>query len=150
MQRGVDEDPWRLVLPDRRSAFDGTGSVMVSQPHVAVVDDDESVRESLPDLLRELGYEAKPFASAEDFLASGCIGDTRCLIVDVAMPGMSGLELYRELILQGHAIPVIFITALTGKSLPRALLQEGAVACLIKPFSEQDLRGALAAALPGT
>jgi len=150
MQQRVDEDPWRCVLPDRRSAFDGTGSVMVSQPHVAVVDDDESVRESLPDLLRELGYEAKPFASAQDFLASGCIGDTRCLIVDVAMPGMSGLELYRELVLQGHAMPVIFITALTGKSLPRALLQEGAVACLIKPFSEQDLRGALAAALPGT
>lgn len=150
MQRGVDEDPWRLVLPDRRSAFDGTGSVMVSQPHVAVVDDDESVRESLPDLLRELGYEAKPFASAEDFLASGCIGDTRCLILDVAMPGMSGLELYRELVLQGHVIPVIFITALAGKSLPRTLLPEGAVACLIKPFSEQDLRGALAAALPGT
>ena len=150
MQQRVDEDPWRRVLPDRRSAFDGTGSVMVSQPHVAVVDDDESVRESLPDLLRELGYEAKPFASAQDFLASGCIGDTRCLIVDVAMPGMSGLELYRELVLQGHAMPVIFITALTGKSLPRALLQEGAVACLIKPFSEQDLRGALAAALPDT
>jgi len=121
---------------------------MLSRPHVAVVDDDESVRESLPDLLRELGYEAKPFASAEAFLASGCIGDTRCLILDVAMPGMSGPELHRELLLRGHTIPVIFITALMGKSLP-ALLQKGAVACLTKPFSAQDLRGALASALPG-
>jgi FixJ family two-component response regulator len=123
---------------------------MVSRRYVAVVDDDESVRESLPDLLRELGYEAKPFASAEDFLASACIRDTRCLILDVAMPGMSGPELHRELLLQGHAIPVIFITALTGRSLPPDLLKKGAVACLIKPFSEQDLHGALAAALPAT
>jgi FixJ family two-component response regulator len=108
------------------------------------------VRESLPDLLRELGYEAQPFASAEAFLASGCIGNTRCLILDVAMPGMSGPELHRVLLLQGHTIPVIFITALTGKSSPPALLQEGAVACLTKPFSPQELRGALAVALPGT
>jgi FixJ family two-component response regulator len=123
---------------------------MVSRLHVAVVDDDESVRESLPDLLRELGYEAKPFASAEAFLASGCVPHTRCLILDVAMPGMTGPELHRELLLQGHVIPVIFITALTGKSLPPALLGRGAVACLTKPFSEQDLQEALAAALPGT
>jgi len=122
---------------------------MRSRPHVAVVDDDESVRESLPDLLRELGYEAKPFASAEAFLASGCIGDTRCLILDVAMPGMSGPELHQALLLEGRTIPVIFITALTAKSIP-ALLQKGAVACLTKPFSAQDLRGALATALPGT
>lgn len=123
---------------------------MVSRPHVAVVDDDESVRESLPDLLRELGYEAKAFASAEAFLASGYARHTRCLIVDVAMPDMTGPELHRELLSQGHAIPVIFITALAGKSLPPALLGKGAVACLAKPFSEQDLQAALAAALPGT
>jgi FixJ family two-component response regulator len=124
--------------------------VVNSRPNVAVVDDDDSVRESLPDLLRELGYEATPFASAEDFLASGCIGDMRCLILDVAMPGISGPELHQELLLQGHTIPVIFITALAAKSLPAALLQKGAVACLSKPFSAQDLRGALAAALPGS
>ena len=122
----------------------------VPRPLVAVVDDDESVRESLPDLLRELGYSAKAFASAEEFLASNGILDTRCLILDISMPGMSGPELHRELVLQGHTIPVIFITALTGKSLPRSLLQQGTVACLIKPFSEQDLRGALTAALPET
>jgi FixJ family two-component response regulator len=123
---------------------------MVSPPLVAVVDDDESVRESLPDLLRELGYVARAFASAEEFLASDCIPDTRCLILDVAMPGMSGPELHRELLLQGRTIPVIFITALAGQSRPPGLLQQGAVACLMKPFSERDLRVALAAALPGT
>jgi len=123
---------------------------MVSRPRVAVVDDDESVRESLPDLLRELGYEPRAFASAEEFLASDNIADTRCLILDIAMPGMSGPELQRELVLRGHTIPIIFITAFAGRSVPPALLERGAVACLIKPFSEQDLRGALAAALPET
>jgi FixJ family two-component response regulator len=115
-----------------------------------VVDDDESVRESLPDLLRELGYEARTFESAEEFLASDCIPDAQCLILDVVMSGMSGPELYRELLLRGHTMPVIFITASADKSLPPRLLQQGAVACLIKPFSEGDLHGALAAAFPGT
>jgi len=118
------------------------------RPLVAVVDDDESVRESLPDLLRVLGYGATAFASAEEFLASERIPDTRCLILDIAMPGMSGPELHRELVRRGHTMPVIFITALAGKSLPSDLLQHGALACLTKPFSEQDLHGALLAALP--
>lgn len=120
------------------------------QPLVAVVDDDESVRESLPDLLMVLGYAAKAFASAEEFLASDCIGETRCLILDIAMPGLSGPALYKELVRQGFAIPVIFITALASKSLPSDLLQQGVVACLSKPFSEQELGTALAAALPRT
>jgi FixJ family two-component response regulator len=120
------------------------------RPLVAVVDDDESVRESLPDLLGELGYESRAFASAQEFLASNCISDTRCLILDIVMPGMSGPQLLRELILQGQAIPVIFITALSDRSYSHAgLLQQGAVACLTKPFSEQDLRTALGAASPG-
>jgi len=123
---------------------------MVARPLIAVVDDDESVRESLPDLLRELGYAVRAFASADEFLACDYIPDTRCLIVDVAMPGMSGPELHRELVLQGHTMPVIFITALAGKSLPPSLLQQGVIACLVKPFSEQDLHGALTAALQGT
>jgi len=123
---------------------------MNSRPQVAVVDDDESVRESLPDLLRELGYEATPFDSAEALLASGAIHDTRCLILDVAMPGMSGPELHRELLLRGHTIPVVFISALAERSLPDDFLQKGAVAFLTKPFSEQELRAALIAALPGT
>jgi len=124
--------------------------VMVARPLIAVVDDDESVRESLPDLLRELGYAVRAFASAEEFLASDCIPDARSLILDVSMPGMSGPELHRELVLRGHTMPVIFITALADKSLPPGLLRQGAAACLIKPFSEQDLHGALTAALAGT
>jgi FixJ family two-component response regulator len=124
--------------------------VMAARPLIAVVDDDESVRESLPDLLRELGYAVRAFASAEEFLACDCIPEARCLILDVAMPGLSGPELYRKLVSQGHTMPVIFITALADKSLPPRLIQQGAIACLIKPFSERDLHGALAAALPET
>jgi len=115
---------------------------------IAVVDDDESVRESLPDLLGVLGFAARGFASAEEYLASDCIADTGCLILDIAMPGMSGPELQRELIRRGHAIPTIFITAQSRQSIPSDLLQQGAVECLFKPFSEQSLRAALDAALP--
>jgi FixJ family two-component response regulator len=116
---------------------------------VAVVDDDESVRESLPDLLGEFGLAARAFASAEEFLASDCVADAQCLILDIAMPGMSGPELQRELIRRGHAIPTIFITAQSRQSIPPGLLrQQGAVECLFKPFSEQALRAALDAALP--
>jgi FixJ family two-component response regulator len=117
---------------------------------VSVVDDDESVRESLPDMLREFGYVPRAFASAEEFLASDCIPDTQCLVLDIAMPGMSGPELHRELLRRGHTIQVIFITALVDEGLARSVLKQGAVACLSKPFSEQELRDALAAAVPGT
>jgi FixJ family two-component response regulator len=117
---------------------------------VAVVDDDESVRESLPDLLRELGFAAAAFASAEEFLAFNDIPDTACLILDIAMPGMSGPELERVLIGRGHAIPTIFITAQSAQSIPAGLLQQGAVDCLFKPFSEEELRMALEVALPRT
>src|SRR5262249_1889138 len=95
---------------------------------VAVVDEDESVRESLPDLLGELGYAGRPYSSAEEFLASGCLADPRCLILDVAMTGMSGPELHRELLRRGHKMAVIFITAVADENLPAALLQQGAVA----------------------
>jgi FixJ family two-component response regulator len=118
-----------------------------SRPLVTVVDDDESVRESLPDLLQELGYSTRAYASAEEFLASGGLSGTQCLILDIAMPGMSGPELQRELVLRGHSIPTIFITALADRSLPPGLLQQQAVECLFKPFSEQELREALAAVL---
>ena len=124
--------------------------MMVRHPLVALVDDDESVRESLPELLRELGFAAKAFSSAEEFLASQCIHETRCLILDVAMPGMSGPDLHSVLLQQGYSTPVVFITALASGSRPPELLQKGVVACLTKPFSEQELRGALAIALPDT
>ena len=115
---------------------------------VSVVDDDESVRESLPDLLREFGFAVEAFASAEAFLASGQVGTTRCLILDIAMPGMSGPDLQLELIRRGHPIPIIFITAHGDAAERPRLIRQGAVDCLFKPFSEAALLRALSAALP--
>ena len=116
---------------------------------VSVVDDDESVRESLPDLLRECGFAVEAFASAEAFLVSECLGQTQCLLLDIAMPGMSGLELQRELTRRRHAIPIVFITAHGDETDRPRLLAQGAVACLFKPFSEAALLEALQAALRG-
>ncbi len=120
---------------------------MVISTLVSVVDDDESVRESLPDLLRELGFAAQAFPSAEAFLASDCVGQTRCLILDVAMPGMSGPDLQRELTRRRQKIPIVFITAHGGETVRPRLLEEGAVECLFKPFSDTALLAALNAAL---
>jgi len=110
---------------------------------VTVVDDDESVRESLPDLLREFGVEARTFDSAEAFLAHGDFGGAQILILDVAMPGMSGPDLHQELQRRGIRIPVIFITAHADTTTRIDLLKSGAVDCLLKPFSDQSLRAAL-------
>ena len=118
-----------------------------TRPLVSVVDDDESVRESLPDLLKELGFTAEAFSSAEAFLESDPIGRTQCLILDVSMPGMTGPELQRELLRRGSQIPVIFITAHADDTVRPALLEQGAVECLFKPFSETALLEALQAAL---
>jgi FixJ family two-component response regulator len=114
---------------------------------VSVVDDDESVRESLPDLLRELGFSAEAFSSAEAFLASDFVSETSCLLLDVAMPGMSGPELQQELIRRRQDIPIVFITANGDKTVGPRLLAQGAVECLFKPFSEAALLDALNAAL---
>ena len=121
--------------------------VMTRQALVSVVDDDESVRESLPDLLGTFGFATRTFASAQEFLESDCIRDTECLILDVAMPGMSGPELQRELIHRGYSIPTIFITARTDEYARSELLSQGAVDCLFKPFSDQALSAALDDAL---
>jgi FixJ family two-component response regulator len=110
---------------------------------ISVVDDDVSSRESLPDLLQTLGFSAEAFASAEDFLESEALAQTRCLILDVAMPGMSGPQLQTELKRRGVDIPIIFITAIADRELRAELLAQGAVECLFKPFSEHDLRAAL-------
>jgi len=117
------------------------------KPLIAVVDDDQSVRESLPDLLRELGYGVRAFESAEAFLASGVIEEARCLILDIAMPGISGPELHRRLKAAGQAIRIIFITASTDDAIRQQVLADGAVECLLKPFSEGQLIAALNAAL---
>jgi FixJ family two-component response regulator len=114
---------------------------------VAVVDDDESVRESLPDLLRQLGFAALAFSSAEAFLASDAVGETRCLILDIAMPGMSGPDLQQELMRRRQPLPIVFITAQRDESVRQRLVALGAVACLFKPFSEAALLGAINSAL---
>jgi FixJ family two-component response regulator len=114
---------------------------------VSVVDDDESVRESLPDLLRQFGFAAQAFSSAEAFLASDVISETSCLLLDIAMPGMSGPELQQELIRRRQEIPIVFITAECDPSVRPRLVAEGAVECLFKPFSETALLDALTAAL---
>ena len=120
---------------------------MAKRSLVSVVDDDESVRESLPDLLRQLGFAAQAFSSAEAFLASDVVSETSCLILDVAMPGMSGPDLQEELIRRQQGIPIVFITANGDKMVRPRLLAQGAVECLFKPFSEAALLDALDAAL---
>lgn len=114
---------------------------------VTVVDDDESVRESLPDLLKEFGFATQAFSSVEEFLASDYVGQTRCLILDVAMSGMSGIDLQRELKLRQQKIPIVFITAHRDENLRPRVLEQGAVECLYKPFSDMALLEALNAAL---
>src|SRR5215468_4413315 len=114
---------------------------------VSVVDDDESVRESLPDLLNEFGFAARAFSSAESFLSSDCVDKTRCLILDVMMPGMTGLDLQRELTRRGQKIPVIFITAQKDEAVRARAFKQGAVKFLNKPFSDTALLEALNAAL---
>src|SRR5215475_7496067 len=106
---------------------------------VSVVDDNESVRESLPDLLRHVGFAVQAFSSAEAFLESEAMGETHCLLLDVGLPGMSGPDLQLELIRRGVVIPIVFITAQGDKSLRPRLVAAGAVACLFKPFSDDAL-----------
>ena len=118
-------------------------TVMVKRPLVSVVDDSASVRESLPDLLRELGYSVRVFSSAEEFLASNCVGETRCLILDIVMPGMTGPDLQQELTVRGQAIPIIFVTAECDETVRTRLREQGAVDCLFKPFSDAALCEAL-------
>jgi FixJ family two-component response regulator len=114
---------------------------------VSVVDDDQSVRESLPDLLKVCGYNAEAFASAEEFLASDLLRETKCLIVDVAMPGMNGPDLQRELSRRRHAIPIVYVTAHRDETVRPRMLEQGAVECLFKPFSDAALLDAVMRAL---
>jgi len=117
------------------------------RPLVSVVDDDESVRESLPDLVKEFGFSARAFSSAEEFLKSDYVDQTRCLILDVFMPGMTGPDLLRELKLRQQSIPIVFMTAKKNGTVRPQLLEQGAVECLFKPFSDTALLDAINAAL---
>ena len=121
--------------------------MMRNRSLVSIVDDDESVRESLPDLVRQFGFAAEAFSSAEAFLASDVVSETSCLVLDVAMPGMSGPDLQQELDHRRQKIPIVFITASADKGIRPRLLAQGAVECLFKPFGDTALLDALNAAL---
>lgn len=121
---------------------------VTERPLLSVVDDDESVRESLPDLLREFGFAAQAFSSAQEFLSSDYVNETSCLILDIAMPGMSGLDLQQELQRLGKDIPIIFITGQKDEEVRKQAFRQGAVKFLYKPFSDSALFDAVNAALP--
>jgi len=125
------------------------GNGTSERPLLSVVDDDEMLRESLPDLLREFGFAARAFSSGQEFLSSDFVYETRCLILDVAMPGMSGLDLQEELKRRGRAIPIIFITGQKDEDIRKQAFRQGAVEFLYKPFSDNALLDAVNAALSG-
>jgi FixJ family two-component response regulator len=120
---------------------------MRSAPLISIVDDDESMRESTKGLVRSLGYQAAAFASAEEFMQSECVGDTSCLIADVQMPGLSGIDLQSWLIARGVRMPTIFITAFPEEGTRLRAMTAGAVGYLGKPFSEESLLKCLDTAL---
>jgi len=119
----------------------------IESPIVSVVDNDETVRESLTVLLRALGFAAYAFSSAKEFLSSNCADDTRCLVLDIEMPGMSGPELQQELKLRGRQIPIVFITGQSDATIRSEMLELGAVECLFKPFNDTELICALNSAV---
>jgi len=114
---------------------------------LTVVDDDDSVRESLPDLLKEFGFSARAFSSAQEFLSSDSVDETRCLILDIAMPGMTGFDLQQELKRRGQQIPIVFITGQKDEGIRKQAFRQGAVKFLYKPFSDTALLDAVNAAL---
>jgi FixJ family two-component response regulator len=118
-------------------------------PVISIVDDDESVREATKSLVRSLGYKAMTFGSAEEFLSSAHLAATACLITDVQMPGLSGVELQDRLIADGHRMPVIFVTSFPDDRLQRRVLKSGAIGYLPKPFDEDRLIECIDAALKG-
>jgi len=134
-------------LPDGALCAGDLNGVTNRRSLVAVVDDSESVRESLPDLLEESGFAVQAFASAEEFLTAEIIGETSCLVLDVGLPGMSGPDLQQELVRRGRVLPIVFITAQGDKSLRPRLIAAGAVACLFKPFSDTALLDAVETAV---
>ena len=127
-----------------------TGRGSDERPLLSVVDDDESVRESLPDLLREFGFAAQAFSSAEEFLSSASVDETSCLLLDIAMPGMTGPELHEELKRRGQEIPIIFITGQRDETIRTRMLKRGAAGFLLKPFSDSALLAAINTALHAT
>jgi FixJ family two-component response regulator len=126
------------------------GGGVIQRPLIGIVDDDESIHESLPDLLVEFGFRSKVLSSAEEFLKSDTMGEVKCLLLDVAMPAMSGLDLQKELKSRGYKFPIIFITGQQDESLRTRVIEQGAVAILFKPFSDLALQDALRKAMEGS
>jgi CheY-like chemotaxis protein len=148
LPRTVHNESWRHSDSCCMQYAESSGKTMPDQRLlVSVVDDDASVRESLPDLLGVFGFAARVFSSAEEFLESGYVDKTRCVILDIAMPGMTGPDLQQELKNRGQELPIVFITAHGDQAIRSRLLETGAVECLFKPFSHTALREALNAAL---
>jgi FixJ family two-component response regulator len=114
---------------------------------VMIVDDDESIRRAARRLIKSYGFPVETFASAEDFLSSGRLHETACLVLDVQMPGLNGLELQSRLITDGHQVPIIFITAFNDENARAQALKAGALGYLVKPFEEADLLTAINVAL---
>ena len=125
-------------------------TVLTGTPLVSVIDDDLSVRESLPHLLKQFGFAVDTFSSAEEFLLSHSTGQTRCLILDFTLPGMTGLDLQQELRRRQTETPIIFITADRDEALRQRVLAAGAVECLFKPFTDMALLSALNEAIGPT
>jgi len=120
---------------------------MPGVPLISIVDDDDSFRNSLDNLIRSVGFRVQGFSSAEAFLNSDQVRDTACLILDVRMPGMSGLQLQRQIVAANWRIPIIFITSYADGDARAKALEAGAVDYLYKPFREEDLINAIDAAL---
>jgi FixJ family two-component response regulator len=116
---------------------------MADPPLISIIDDDESVREALGGLLRSVGFAINTFTSAEEFVNSDQFRNADCLILDVQMPGMGGIELQRQLVADHHDVPVIFITAHEDEGVQAQVLGNGAKAILIKPFAEEALLNAI-------
>ena len=114
---------------------------------VMIVDDDESVRRAARRLIRSYGYAVETFVSADDFLAAGRLSETACLVLDVQMPGLNGLELQSRLVAEGHQVPIIFITAFNDENARAQALKAGALCYLVKPFEEADLLNSINLAL---
>jgi FixJ family two-component response regulator len=120
---------------------------MASIPLISIVDDDDALRSSLENLIRSFGWRAQGFSSAEAFLRSNQVHETDCLILDVRMPGMSGLELQRQMAVANSHLPIIFITSHQDDDRRTQALEAGAVAFLYKPFYEGELLNAIDTAL---
>jgi FixJ family two-component response regulator len=116
-------------------------------PVISIVDDDESVRTAMRDMVETFGFTVRTFDSADEFLQSGRLQDTACLILDIQMPGMSGLELYNRLTTSGHHIPAMFVTAFHDARIHDRAMQAGAVCCLAKPFDRDELLTCIRSAL---